>query len=99
MHSQDITLFGTTDGFDLEGFGLGWFLYDNDLQGHGGATPGHSANLFLKDSVKGDIAIIVMYNRGSALIYDSQLIYGFVPSINNLLYERAEELFQQTLGI
>jgi hypothetical protein len=35
----------------------------------------------------------VMYNRGSALIYDGDLINGFLPSINNLIFERAEELF------
>jgi CubicO group peptidase (beta-lactamase class C family) len=94
MHSQDITLYGSTDGFDLEGFGLGWFLYKNGLQGHGGATPGYSANIFLKESVKGDIGVVVMYNRGSALIYDGDLIYGFLPLVNHLLYERAQELFQ-----
>ena len=92
MHSEDLTLTGTTDGFDLEGFGLGWFLYEFDLRGHGGATPGFSANMFLRETGKGDLGVIVMYNRGSALIYDSQLIYGFLPSINNLLFNRAHEL-------
>ena len=40
MHSIQEPLTGTsTEGFTYEGYGLGWFLYEGNFKGHGGATP------------------------------------------------------------
>ncbi|UCD01101.1 MAG: beta-lactamase family protein [Promethearchaeota archaeon] len=98
MHSEHESLTGVMDGFDVDGYGLGWVLYEQGLQGHGGATPGFSSNMFIKESLQGDLGVIVMYNRGSALIFDDRLINNFLPAINNLLVEEAENLFQQALS-
>jgi hypothetical protein len=49
--------------------------------------------MFVKITNKGSFGVILMFNRGSALLYDSLLIYNFIPAINNLLLEEAENMF------
>jgi len=94
MHSIQHPLTSpTVEGFTLEGYGLGWNIYEGNFKGHGGATPGFSSNMFLKITNEGSFGVILMFNRGSALLYDSLLIYNFIPAINNLLLEEAENLF------
>ncbi|MFX1385482.1 MAG: serine hydrolase domain-containing protein, partial [Promethearchaeota archaeon] len=98
VHTKHVSLTGTTiEGFEWDGYGLGWNLYKEGFKGHGGATPGFSSNLFFKETVQGTFGVILMFNRGSALIYDGALISSFIPAINALLLEEAENLFQQTL--
>ena len=95
MHSNQVSFTGTSvEGLDYEGYGLGWFLFSEGIKGHGGATPGFSSNMFFKKTSEGNFGVIVMFNRGSALIYDSLLIENFIPTINQLLLENAENLFQ-----
>ncbi|MFX1268378.1 MAG: serine hydrolase domain-containing protein [Promethearchaeota archaeon] len=96
IHSNHVSLTGTSvEGFNWEGYGLGWFLYSENFKGHGGATPGFSSNMYFKKDNEGTFGVILMFNRGSALIYDEKLINSFIPSINQLILERAEFLFQQ----
>lgn len=100
MHSIQEPFTGTsTEGFSYEGYGLGWFLYEDNFKGHGGATPGFSSNMFFKKTIEGNIGVIVMFNRGSALIYDEELLENFIPTINQLLLENAENLYQSALSI
>jgi CubicO group peptidase (beta-lactamase class C family) len=94
MHSVQEAFTGTSvEGLTYEGYGLGWFLYDGNYKGHGGATPGFSSSMFLKNTNKGSFGVILMFNRGMALIFDSFLIYNIIPEINSLLLEEAENLF------
>ena len=99
MHSTQVSLIGTTtEGFELTGYGLGWFLYEGGFKGHGGATPGFSSNMFFNvTNGYGAYGVILMFNRGSALTYDEALINNFIPAINALFLGEAENLFQQTL--
>ena len=98
MHSIQEPLTGTsTEGFTYEGYGLGWFLYEGNFKGHGGATPGFSSNMYLKFTSGGTFGVILMFNRGSALIYDAELLNSFIPAINSLVLEEAERLFNDNL--
>ncbi|MHA2400342.1 MAG: serine hydrolase domain-containing protein [Promethearchaeota archaeon] len=95
MHSIQIPFSGTsTEGFEYVGYGLGWNLFSGDRKGHGGATPGYSSHMILKTGSVGNFGVIVMFNRGSAFIYDEILLNEVLPAINQLLYEHAENLFQ-----
>ena len=99
MHSKHVPFGGTsTEGFDNEGYGLGWALFSENITGHGGATPGYSSNMVFKKTNEGSFGMIVMFNRGSALIWDEELVKNFIPSINQLIFEHAEKLFQQALN-
>jgi CubicO group peptidase (beta-lactamase class C family) len=96
MHSNQVSFGGTsTEGFDYEGYGLGWNLFSEDIMGHGGATPGYSSNMVFKKTNEGNFGMIIMFNRGSALIWDEELVLNFIPRINQLIFEHAEKLFQQ----
>lgn len=96
MHSNQVLFSGTSvEGFEYEGYGLGWNLFLEDIKGHGGATPGYSSNMVFKKTNEGNFGVIVMFNRGSALIWDEELVNNFIPTINQLLFEHAEKIFQQ----
>ncbi|MFX1379734.1 MAG: serine hydrolase domain-containing protein [Promethearchaeota archaeon] len=99
MHSKEIEFSGTSaEGFAYRGYGLGWFIYEFGARGHGGATPGFSSNMVFRKTNEGSYGYILMFNRGSALIYDEKLITQFIPLINVILFDQAEDMFQNTLS-
>ncbi|MFX1498860.1 MAG: serine hydrolase domain-containing protein [Promethearchaeota archaeon] len=99
MLNIHIPLTGTsTEGFNVDGYGFGWYIYSDNIRGHGGATPGFSANMYFKETDEGSFGVILFFNRGSALVDDSVLINEFIPQINSLFFEEAENLFQQNLS-
>jgi CubicO group peptidase (beta-lactamase class C family) len=79
------------------GYGLGWFVYGDEFQGHDGATPGYLSCMYMKEREEGTFGIIAMFNRGTSLTLDNDLIKVFYPSLLQLLLERAESLFEQAL--
>lgn len=98
MQTQQIPVSGTSvEGFNNEGYGLGWCLYDDDFVGHGGATPGFNSHMYLKRTESGTIGVIIMYNRGSALFWDEVLVSEFIPKINSLIKDEAERIFQNSI--
>jgi len=100
MHSTHEPLTGTSvEGFDINGYGLGWFLYGGGYRGHGGATPGYYSNMFFKEVLGSTVGVFVAFNRGAALLEDNALIDNHIPAINTILLEEAESLFQQALSI
>ena len=96
MQSIRLPLSGSSaEGLDFIGYGYGWLIYERGYKGHGGATPGFSANIYFKKTSGGSYGALLMFNRGSALIYDERLIKTYLPAINTLLLEEAESLFEQ----
>jgi len=87
MHKKHVLI----PGSEPVGYGLGWFITDG-IQGHDGATPGFLSSMYMKESEQGTFGIIVMFNRGSSLILDIELLTEFYPAILQLLLERAENL-------
>ena len=87
MHKKHVLI----PGSEPAGYGLGWFITDG-IQGHDGATPGFLSSMYMKESEQGTFGIIVMFNRGSSLILDIELLTEFYPAILQLLLERAENL-------
>lgn len=93
MHTVHVPLTGdSAEGFHYEGYGLGWNIFSDNITGHGGATPGFSSNMLIKRNSEGDYGMILFFNRGSALIYDSDLVNNFIPEINSLIFNEAEKL-------
>ncbi|MFX0145111.1 MAG: serine hydrolase domain-containing protein, partial [Candidatus Hodarchaeota archaeon] len=75
MQSIHVPLTGTNvEGFNMAGYGYGWNIYLGEYKGHGGATPGFSANTFFKKESDSTLGVVVLFNRGSALIFDEALI-------------------------
>lgn len=99
MHYNHIPLSGTsTEGFAINGYGFGWSLFSDNIKGHNGAIPGFSANMYFKETDEGSFGVILMFNRGSAFVSDNELINSFIPQINALFFEEAENLFQESLS-
>jgi CubicO group peptidase (beta-lactamase class C family) len=96
--SNHVPLTGTSrEGFNIEGYGLGWYLFSGNVKGHGGAVPGFCSNMYFKETNEGSFGVILMFNRGSALVDDSALFNYFIPSINTIIFNEAEKRFNQAL--
>ncbi|MFX0041726.1 MAG: serine hydrolase domain-containing protein [Candidatus Hodarchaeota archaeon] len=85
MHKKHVLI----PGSEPAGYGLGWFVVDG-IQGHDGATPGFLSSMYMEETEQGAYGIIVMFNRGSSLILDIELLTEFYPAILQLLLKRAE---------
>jgi CubicO group peptidase (beta-lactamase class C family) len=89
MQTVQIPFSGTSiEGFNYEGYGFGWNIYNNHLIGHAGATPGFFANMLFKRSENDNYGMILLFNRGSALVDDENLVKNFIPRINNLIFNQ-----------
>lgn len=95
MHEKHVSF----PGSEKAGYGLGWFISEEGLQGHDGAVPGFLASMFINETGQGAYGIIVMFNRGSSFVLDIDLLTSFFPAINILVLEHAENLFQQALSV
>jgi CubicO group peptidase (beta-lactamase class C family) len=80
-------------GYTYSGQGLGWGIYTENTIGHGGATAGYLANIAFKTVSKGKYGIVVMINKGSSFVHDSDLLDNFFPSIIEILFNEAARLF------
>jgi CubicO group peptidase (beta-lactamase class C family) len=93
MLSVQVSFSGASvEGFDYEGYGLGWNIFTENIRGHGGAVPGFSSNMLFKRSNEGDYGMILLFNRGYALVDDANLRNSFIPRINQLVFNEAEKL-------
>jgi CubicO group peptidase (beta-lactamase class C family) len=93
MLSNQVPLSGiSVEGFIIEGYGLGWYNFAENVRGHGGAIPGFFANMYFKKTNDQSFGVILMFNRGSALVEDSVLINEFIPGINAIILDQAESM-------
>jgi CubicO group peptidase (beta-lactamase class C family) len=93
MQTSQFSMSGTDlGGFIFSGYGLGWPLYTQQTIGHGGAVPGYFAQITFRKVSNGKIGILIMLNKGSSLVHDSQLLDVFFPAIIDLLFNEAARL-------
>jgi CubicO group peptidase (beta-lactamase class C family) len=92
MHSRQLDLsHGAYDGF-----GLGWFLSADGLQGHSGTVPGYIANMRYNKTGQGSYGIILMLDRGYVLGNDMDPVDNFYSPVNQLLWQEAQRMFNST---
>lgn len=100
MQEKQFSLTGSDLGWvgllDFDGYGLGLVLFKNRLRGHSGAVPGYLALMLFKVTEQGSSGTIVMRNRGSSLVEDTDLLDGFYRRVAELLLEEAERMFTTT---
>ena len=48
--------------------------------------------MVFKRSSKGDFGMILLFDRGAALVQDANLLTDFIPRINNLIFSEAEKV-------
>lgn len=95
MQEKQFSLFGSElGGLNLDGQGLGLVLFKDGLRGHGGACPGYLADILFRETEQGSFGMIVMLNRGSSLVEDTDLLNDFYPRVIELLLEEAERMFE-----
>jgi CubicO group peptidase (beta-lactamase class C family) len=94
MQTSQISLYGhELGGYSFSGQGLGWGIYTENIIGHGGATAGYLANMAYKTVSNGKYGIVVMLNKGSSFVHDSDLINNIFPSIIETLFDEAARRF------
>jgi hypothetical protein len=80
-------------GMKLYGSGYGWWLWEDGLQGHGGAVPGFYAQMLFKDVDDGAYGLVMMMNIGCSLVpCDNEWFDKFFITIRELLLQEAEKL-------
>jgi CubicO group peptidase (beta-lactamase class C family) len=77
-------------GLRWNGYGLGWELYADDLQGHPGACPGFLANIVYREQDDGAYGVVLMANRGSSIDTVDWATESYAPILLILLEEAAQ---------
>jgi hypothetical protein len=80
-------------GLDFYGYGYGWTLWGNGLQGHGGATPGYYGQILFNDGENGPYGVVIMMTYGCSITEcDFDWFDDYYVVIRKLLLEHAEDL-------
>jgi len=94
MHEQHKAL--TIQDFPpmyLTGVGLGWFLWENGYQGHGGAVPGYYAKMVFNEGEGVPYGIVMLMTYGcSKTPCDLDWFNEYFVGIRELLFEEAKSL-------
>jgi hypothetical protein len=84
-------------GMKLYGSGYGWWLWDDGLQGHGGAVPGFYAQMLFKKTEIGAYGVVMMMNTGCSLVpCDMEWFDDYYITIRELLLQEAAEIYSQS---
>jgi hypothetical protein len=89
MHQRQVNLSGSK----YDGFGLGWFLSADGLQGHSGSVYGSMANIWYNKTGQGSYGIMLLLNRGYALGDDMGYVDDFYTVVDQLLRQEAQKIF------
>lgn len=97
MLSRTVSLGGYDfNNLPLYGMGLGWQLWGEGLQGHGGAVPGFLSEMIFQQSVPEDYGVILMMNTGCSLgVCDREWLDSYFYRIRDILLEEASTSHQQ----
>jgi hypothetical protein len=90
---------GSINYFPLRGFGLGWSVCHNNVQGHIGGSLGYGATMLYQETPQGTIGIILLRNWSWNLIMDNDRVldYGiqyYLP-LEQLLFKEAMKMLIQ----
>jgi CubicO group peptidase (beta-lactamase class C family) len=98
MHARHLPMSGTDfPGMKLSGSGYGWWLWDDGLQGHGGAVPGFFAQILFKKTEIGAYGVVMMMNTGCSLVpCDMEWFDDYYITIRELLLQEAAEIYSQS---
>jgi len=94
MHARHIPMNGHDfPGMKLYGSGYGWWLWEDGLQGHGGAVPGFFSQMLYKEMDNGAYGLVMMMNTGCSLVpCDDGWFDKYFITIRELLLQEAEKL-------
>lgn len=89
MHERTIPLRGFDfPSMELYGMGLGWQLWGDGLQGHGGAVTAFYAQMLGKPDGEGSHGVILIMNTGCSLVEcDFEWYDTFIVVIRELLLQ------------
>ena len=87
---------GSIDTFPLLGFGLGWEVCADGIQGHIGASFGYGATMLYQETTQGNVGIILLRNWKWDLVTDNDRVteYGiqyYLP-LEPLLFEAGKNV-------
>jgi CubicO group peptidase (beta-lactamase class C family) len=82
---------GSFNTFPLLGFGLGWTVCENGIQGHIGGSPGYGATMLYQETTQDKVGIILLRNWSWSYVTDNDRVteYGmqyYLP-LEPLLFE------------
>ena len=89
MHDQQKALnFQDFPPMNLEGVGLGWFLWEDGYQGHGGAVPGYFAQLYINEGEDVPYGAVILTTYGcSKTPCDKEWFDTYFVRMRDILFE------------
>jgi CubicO group peptidase (beta-lactamase class C family) len=99
MHKLAVSGGGSINYFPMRGYGLGWTVCHNGIQGHIGGSFGYGATMLSQVTPQGKVGIILMRNWSWNLVmdYEQVLDYGkkyYLP-LEQLLLQEAKNMLKQ----
>jgi len=69
---------GAINTFPTLGVGLGWYVCEDDIQGHIGGAPGYGATMLYQETTQGKVGIILLRNWSWSYVMDNDRVneYG-----------------------
>ena len=98
MHYRTLPMSGFDfPGMDFYGYGFGWDLWGNGLQGHSGGTPGYFAQMLMQESESGPYGAIFMMTYGCSITEcNFEWFDQYYIPIRELLLQEAAQILEQS---
>jgi CubicO group peptidase (beta-lactamase class C family) len=98
MHEIAVPTTGSINLIPMRGYGMGWTIAEDGIQGHIGGASGYEAEMLYKDTPQGKVGIIFLRNWSWELAddYDSGFAYWkkYHVDVREILMGEAERLAQ-----
>jgi CubicO group peptidase (beta-lactamase class C family) len=96
MHEIVVPVEGSINLIPMEGYGLGWTIAEDGIQGHIGGASGYEAEMLYKETARGKVGIIFLRNWSWELAdaYDEGFEYWkkYHVGVREILMSEAERL-------
>jgi CubicO group peptidase (beta-lactamase class C family) len=98
MHEIAVPIEGSINLIPMKGYGLGWTIAEDGIQGHIGGASGYEAEMLYKETAQGKFGVIFLRNWSWELIddYDNGFEYWkkYHIGVREILITEAERLLQ-----
>jgi len=100
MH-QTQNIFGGKEVGNLywAGYGLGWSLYTQGIQGHSGSLPGYGCHMLYNESDAGSYGIITITNLNSAWEQEWNWLDDYYGTIRDMIFDEAASIFDEPASL
>jgi CubicO group peptidase (beta-lactamase class C family) len=101
MHSRAVSVEGAKGSFATDGYGLGWFVFKEGLQGHPGSMPGFTTLMICGETDQERCGFTLLKNHNTDLLGSSReqaWFESFGGPLERLVLQAAQEALHKQTG-